>query len=253
MATFSSDSGSARFPSPGSHRGSTHVHDGKPSSPTVPAPPRAPGAAHRAPAVGSPRPAVRGRGPSQPPPSANSGRPRIYWFPIAAAVLVSLLLVGGLVGFVKYAGAPARPGGEETAARTAERPGAEADRALASTPRSPGEGPEVPPDVPANQTSSTPQTACPPPAVNPRPVSTQRVPAAPVPSRDPSFPPRPDRTTPPPRQPAAPAETCAVAPKYGTSLEFVDDPRAAAQKALQEQKLLFVLHVAGNFEDDKFT
>jgi hypothetical protein len=34
---------------------------------------------------------------------------------------------------------------------------------------------------------------------------------------------------------------------------FVDDPALAAQEALKDQKLLFVLHVAGNFEDDTFT
>jgi hypothetical protein len=33
----------------------------------------------------------------------------------------------------------------------------------------------------------------------------------------------------------------------------VDDPVAATRLALEGSKLLFVLHVAGNFEDDKFT
>ena len=41
--------------------------------------------------------------------------------------------------------------------------------------------------------------------------------------------------------------------KLGTSVDFVDSPTQAAALALKEQKLLFVLHVAGNFEDDKFT
>jgi hypothetical protein len=40
---------------------------------------------------------------------------------------------------------------------------------------------------------------------------------------------------------------------YGTSVDFLDDPPGAAQQALRDKKLLFVLHVAGNFEDDKFT
>ena len=40
---------------------------------------------------------------------------------------------------------------------------------------------------------------------------------------------------------------------FGTSVEFVDTPREAAKKAKQEQKLVFVLHVSGNFEDPRFT
>jgi hypothetical protein len=40
---------------------------------------------------------------------------------------------------------------------------------------------------------------------------------------------------------------------FGTSVAFVDSPTKAAALALKEQKLLFVLHVAGNFEDHKFT
>jgi len=33
----------------------------------------------------------------------------------------------------------------------------------------------------------------------------------------------------------------------------VSDPTEAARQALRDKKLLFVLHVAGNFEDSKFT
>ncbi len=40
---------------------------------------------------------------------------------------------------------------------------------------------------------------------------------------------------------------------YGTSVEFVDSPSAAAQQAKKEQKLVFVLHVSGLFEDPKLT
>jgi hypothetical protein len=36
-------------------------------------------------------------------------------------------------------------------------------------------------------------------------------------------------------------------------VDFVDSPTEAAEKALKEKKLLFVLHVAGNFEKDCFT
>ena len=40
---------------------------------------------------------------------------------------------------------------------------------------------------------------------------------------------------------------------FGTSVEFVDTPREAARMARKEQKLVFVLHVSGNFEDPRFT
>ncbi len=40
---------------------------------------------------------------------------------------------------------------------------------------------------------------------------------------------------------------------FGTTVEFVDTPSAAARQAKKEQKLVFVLHVSGNFEDPRFT
>ncbi len=45
-------------------------------------------------------------------------------------------------------------------------------------------------------------------------------------------------------------ETCG---SHGTSVEFLDTPSDAAAKAKKEQKLVFVLHVSGNFEDPRFT
>jgi len=47
-----------------------------------------------------------------------------------------------------------------------------------------------------------------------------------------------------------PAETCG---SFGTSVEFVETPKEAAAQAKKEQKLVFVLHVSGNFEDPRFT
>jgi hypothetical protein len=40
---------------------------------------------------------------------------------------------------------------------------------------------------------------------------------------------------------------------FGTSVEFVSTPSEAAQQAKKEQKLVFVLHVSGHFEDPKLT
>ena len=60
-------------------------------------------------------------------------------------------------------------------------------------------------------------------------------------------------------QPAAPVAAPQPQPaegtcgKFGTSVEFLGTPSEAARKAKQEQKLVFVLHVSGHFEDPQFT
>jgi hypothetical protein len=41
--------------------------------------------------------------------------------------------------------------------------------------------------------------------------------------------------------------------EYGTSLTFEKTPSDAARKALKQEKLVFVLHVSGDFEDSEFT
>jgi len=54
---------------------------------------------------------------------------------------------------------------------------------------------------------------------------------------------------PPPPAPEKKTEgTCT----FGTSIEFADTPSAAAKLAKKEGKLVFVLHVSGNFEDPRF-
>jgi hypothetical protein len=40
---------------------------------------------------------------------------------------------------------------------------------------------------------------------------------------------------------------------HATAVEFVDSPREAAAQAKKEQKLVFVLHLSGIFEDPRFT
>jgi hypothetical protein len=49
---------------------------------------------------------------------------------------------------------------------------------------------------------------------------------------------------------AKPAETCG---DYGTSVQFVKTPSEAARQARKEEKLVFVLHVSGLFENPDFT
>ena len=40
---------------------------------------------------------------------------------------------------------------------------------------------------------------------------------------------------------------------HGTTIDFVDTPNDAAKQANKEEKLVFVLHVSGHFEDPRFT
>jgi hypothetical protein len=40
---------------------------------------------------------------------------------------------------------------------------------------------------------------------------------------------------------------------YGTAVLFEESPKDAAARAKKEEKLVFVLHVSGNFEDPRFT
>ena len=40
---------------------------------------------------------------------------------------------------------------------------------------------------------------------------------------------------------------------YGTSVTFVESPTEAAKQALRREKLVFVLHVSGNFELPEYT
>lgn len=51
----------------------------------------------------------------------------------------------------------------------------------------------------------------------------------------------------------APAAAAGEACGYGTRVHFVDTPKEAAATARKEQKLVFVLHVSGHFEDPGLT
>jgi hypothetical protein len=56
--------------------------------------------------------------------------------------------------------------------------------------------------------------------------------------------------------PAAARDKTAAAPtcgEYGTSVHFEKSPSAAAKRAQDEEKLVFVLHISGHFEEPDFT
>ncbi len=63
----------------------------------------------------------------------------------------------------------------------------------------------------------------------------------------------------PPAKPAEPAQpspfekTDETSCSFGTKVTFVDTPKEAAAQAKKDQKLVFILHVSGNFEDPRFT
>jgi hypothetical protein len=63
----------------------------------------------------------------------------------------------------------------------------------------------------------------------------------------------------PPRRPVesspfdVPKAEAPVCSAHSTKIDFVDTPKEAAALAKKEQKLVFVLHVSGNFEDPRFT
>jgi hypothetical protein len=52
---------------------------------------------------------------------------------------------------------------------------------------------------------------------------------------------------------ATAANEPATCGNYGTSVHFEKSPSEAAKKALKEEKLVFVLHVSGLFEEPDFT
>jgi hypothetical protein len=53
-----------------------------------------------------------------------------------------------------------------------------------------------------------------------------------------------------PKSLASEKATCG---EYGTTVHFERTPTLAAKKALKEEKLVFVLHVSGHFENSEFT
>jgi hypothetical protein len=56
-----------------------------------------------------------------------------------------------------------------------------------------------------------------------------------------------------PPQPSLVTEKEQTCGSYGTKIEFVASPSDAAKLAKKENKLVFILHVSGHFEDPKFT
>jgi hypothetical protein len=121
-------------------------------------------------------------------------------------------------------------------------------------------------DVPPKAPTTPPASNAPPADAAQPPKPEQKVeekkaaaapPATAFPvSRPPAAPPPDDQLVKAPELPSSEltANEEMIEPRnYGTKLDLVDNPQAAARLALKQKKLLFVLHLSGNFEDDKFT
>jgi hypothetical protein len=57
----------------------------------------------------------------------------------------------------------------------------------------------------------------------------------------------------PARSAAPPDKAGGTCGKHGTAVEFVSSPAEAARLAKQDEKLVFVLHLSGIFEDPNLT
>jgi hypothetical protein len=58
--------------------------------------------------------------------------------------------------------------------------------------------------------------------------------------------------------PSSPAQypitqSCLARETHGTNINFLSTPKEAARKARNNNKLTFLLHISGNFEDTDFT
>jgi hypothetical protein len=155
--------------------------------------------------------------------------PLLYWRPVAAAGGASLFLIAALAVWLAVASPP---------------------RSLADAPEpvalaSPQTTPEAskPEELPQPPTRDLPPEQPAPVREKPK-AETPAAPAAPAPA---------EVKAPAAARPAPPEPGKSPTALLGTTVEFVDNPAAAARAAAREDKLLYVLHVSGNFEDPQFT
>jgi hypothetical protein len=164
------------------------------------------------------------------PTAAPHSRPRlIYWPAVALAAVPAALFAVGLTACV---------------ARLPARGAKPIEVARVTLPDATPDDPPAPPTPPAPPAADpAPPPAPPTPAPTPAADQPAEAPAAPAPSIFDASP-VVDLT------PAAPPKTCET---FGTSVEFAASPAEAAKTAKRDDKLLFLMHISGNFEDDAFT
>ena len=196
--------------------------------------------------------------PSTPPPlpqvdAGRSGEPsrtieqtRLHWSPIITSTLVSFALVVCVVAWIAVHPNKA-PHSLETARvavlETTAPPTPQATLVIAPTPafhRAPAQETIV--DNLAGIEEELPPLP-PPPSPRPKPLLLSEQP--PLLQPEDRHPPQPPVVEAAPPQP--PGET------YGTQVLFMNNREAAADLARRDHKLLFVMHISGNFEDSCFT
>jgi hypothetical protein len=169
--------------------------------------------------------------PSRPP---RPRPPAILWHPVAAAAVGSAVLVVALLAVIPPRHAPAAP----------------AEEACAPLPAVEQARPEFRPTAP------DPMPAAPAPAANipaaPLTVKAAPVPALPEPVAATAIAPEVESNA-FVNLPDAAGPKATACGQYGTAVDFCDSPVAALKTAAKDQKLVFVLHVAGNFEEPGFT
>ena len=166
--------------------------------------------------------------------------PGIHWSPIVASASVSFALVVVVVAWIithpNKAPRPSEPATVAIVFPQIEPPAPPAPRiapVIAPTPafhRAPAR--EV---IVANLSA----------------LEEESPPLPPPPSPRPKPQPQPERQPQPPVVEAAPPQ--AAGESYGTQVLFLNNQSAAADLARRDRKLLFVMHISGNFEDSCFT
>jgi hypothetical protein len=166
---------------------------------------------------------------------------------IGAGVVLGMLFITGL----SLAGLALRPRDPEPGL-----PPLPVQTAQVTLPPAPAVAPTAP--VPVSVIKIEVQVPAPPekpPAPPPPAVQPPAPPAAPVNPEPPAAPaPEPQVAAAPAAPPEAPAEPAPTSSgTCGTSVNFLASTQAAARRAAAEDKLVFILHVSGNFEDPGFT
>lgn len=171
---------------------------------------------------------------------------RIHWSPIVVSASVSFVLVICVVAWIV-----AHP-------NKAPHPLETASLALVVPPLEPPEPPQpqttpVVAAIPAFHRAPSPEGIVeslpvleeelpPPPSPRPKRMTLVESPPLPLPEEQSPQPPVAEAASPPPA-----GET------YGTQVLFLHNREAAADRARRDRKLLFVMHISGNFEDSCFT
>jgi outer membrane biosynthesis protein TonB len=183
----------------------------------------------------------------------------LYWRPVLVAAAFSTLFVGGIILAI-LANPTARTPDEEpdagtvaaTAPDTPARDKPEAAEEVRPHEEAPLAAARPAAVQPAEKSSEPPVEKPAPPA---RTVARETPPAPPVPADE-----EPPAQEPPEQEPVTlprPQPVVAKPPRgtetFETSVAFACNPAAAARQAREQQKLLLVLHVSGDFEESRFT